>query len=136
MEVFVLLVIGVVFMMIWYYLKTEHENYLENEPTVIRLKNKLIPIFPELAFVKLMKGGSSYTINKQKIYLCTEFNGTTYDDNMLTYVILHELAHTLCPEIGHGNRFQTIFKSLLDRAQRHNLFDPTKQRPENYCKIN
>lgn len=135
MEVFILLIVIIIFMFIWYFFKIHYENYLENEPTVMRLKNRLIPIFPELAPVKLMKGGSSYTINKQKIYLCTEFNGTMYDDNMLTYVILHELAHTLCSEIGHGTRFQTIFNSLLNRATRHNLFDPSRPRSENYCKL-
>jgi len=135
MEVFVLLLAIVIFMSIWYLLKTNYENYLENEPTVVRLKNKLIPFFPELKYVKLMKGDSSYTINKQKIYLCTESKGEIYDDNMLVYVILHELAHTLCPEIGHGSKFQIIFKSLLDRAERHNLFNPLLPRTENYCKL-
>lgn len=135
MEVFVLLIAAVIFMLMWYFLKTNYENYLENEPTVVRLKNRLIPFFPELNYVKLMKGGSSYTINKQKIYLCTESKGEIYDDNMLVYVILHELAHTLCPEIGHGLKFQIIFKSLLDRAERHYLFDHSKPRPENYCKL-
>lgn len=135
MEIFILLLAVIIFLLIWYYFKIYYENYLENEPTIIRLKNKLISVFPELSVVKLMKGKSSYTINKRKIYLCTEFNGITYDDNMLTYVLLHELAHTLCPKIGHGTRFQTIFKSLLDRAERHNLFDSSKPRYENYCKL-
>ena len=76
----------------------------------------------------------SIMVNKQKIYLCTETNGEVYDDNMLTYVTLHELAHTLCPEIGHGKQFQDIFQTLLGRAERHKLFDPHKPRVENYCK--
>jgi predicted metal-dependent hydrolase len=111
-----------------------YEYYLENEPTVMRIKNRLVPVFPELKFVKVMKGDSSYTINKQKIYLCTETDGKVYDDNMLTYVMLHELAHTMCPSIGHGDQFHQIFKSLLSRAERHQLFDPHKPRVENYCK--
>jgi predicted metal-dependent hydrolase len=117
----------------WYLLKTSYETYLENEPVVTRLKNKLLPVFPELGFVKMLKGDASYTINKQKIYLCTEANGEVYDDNMLTYVILHELAHT--PEIGHGKQFQSIFRTLLGRAERHKLFDPLRPRVENYCKV-
>ncbi len=83
-----------------------------------------------------MKGNASFTINKHKIYICTESNGEIYDDNMLTYVILHELAHTICVQIGHGKQFQKIFQSLLDRAERHYLFDPYKKRIENYCKTN
>jgi len=126
-------------MMIWYFYiwtqhEIQHETYLENDEEVVRLKNILLPVFPELGNVKLMKGNSSYTINKKKIYLCTEHNGDKYDDNMLTYVILHELAHTLCPEIGHDKKFQKIFQILLDRAERHSLFNSNLPRVENYCK--
>jgi len=135
MQTITLIILFIVFMAAWYFFKTNYENYLENEPVVVRLKNKLLPVFPELKYVKLMKGNASYTINKQKIYLCTELNGETYDDNMLTYVILHELAHTLCPEIGHGKQFQSIFQTLLGRAERHKLYDSRKPRVENYCKI-
>jgi len=135
MQTLTLIILFIVFMTAWYLLKTSYETYLENEPTVMRLKNKLTPVFPELKFVKMLKGDASYTINKQKIYLCTETNGKVYDDNMLTYVTLHELAHTLCPEIGHGKQFQSIFQTLLGRAERHNLFDPRKPRVENYCKV-
>jgi predicted metal-dependent hydrolase len=133
MNTFEMFLIFFSFMAGWYFFKTKYETYLENEPTVTRLRNKLAPLFPELNGVKMMKGDASYTINKQKIYLCTESDGQVYDDNMLTYVILHELAHTQCPEIGHGERFQKIFKSLLDRAEAYNMFDPRKPRIENYC---
>ena len=81
------------FALCWKFFENEYESYLENEPTIVRLKNKLIPYFPEISYIRMMKGDSSYTINKQKIYICTESGGDTYDDNMLTYVILHELAH-------------------------------------------
>jgi predicted metal-dependent hydrolase len=135
LEVFIILLLAVIFLSIWYFLKTKFENYLENEPTVVTLRNKIIPFFPELTRVKLMKGNSSYTINKQKIYLCTESKGEIYEDNMLVYVILHELAHTQCSEIGHGSKFQNIFKSFLERAERHNLFNPFLPRTENYCKL-
>ncbi|ASZ84993.1 013L [Cherax quadricarinatus iridovirus] len=123
------------FALCWKFFENEYESYLENEPTIVRLKNKLIPYFPEISYIRMMKGDSSYTINKQKIYICTESGGDTYDDNMLTYVILHELAHTLCPDIGHGSKFQIIFKSLLERAERNGLYDPSKPRVENYCNI-
>lgn len=131
----ILLILFILLLFLWYVFHVKYENYLENEDTIVRLKNRLIPAFPELMNVKLMKSDASYTINKQKIYLCTESDGEIYDDNMLTYVILHELAHTLCPEIGHGKQFQRIFGSLLARAANHNLFDPNMPRVENYCKM-
>jgi len=135
MQGILILIMFIIIMFIWYIFKMNYETYLENEDTVVRLKMKLMPVFPELTNVKLMKSDASYTINKQKIYLCTESDGKVYDDNMLTYVILHELAHTLCPEIGHGKRFQKIFNSLLTRAANHKLFDPNVPRVENYCKM-
>lgn len=132
----ILLILFILLLFLWYAFHIKYENYLENEDTVVRLKKRLIPAFPELSNVKLLKSDdASYTINKQKIYLCTESDGEVYDDNMLTYVILHELAHTLCPEIGHGKQFQRIFGSLLARATNYNLFDPNIPRVENYCKM-
>lgn len=118
----------------WYVWKSRMDDYMEKDPVVTALKIKLMPVFPELAAVKLMKGSSSYTINKHRVYICTEQDGRVYDSNMLTYVILHELAHVLSPDIGHGNKFQAIFAKLLERGARARVYDPTKPRIENYCK--
>jgi predicted metal-dependent hydrolase len=112
----------------------QHEAFMEADPTVIRLRNKLGRFFPELTRLKIMKADSSYTINKHKIYICTEYNGERYDDNMLTYVILHELAHVKTPEIGHGEKFMRTFQRLLKIAEINGLWDPNKPRVENYCK--
>ena len=119
---------------VYLYAKRRYEHFLENDMTITKLKVKLYPAFPELKRVKIMKGTSSYTIDKQKIYLCTESDGTVYEDNMLIYVLLHELGHTLCPEIGHGEKFQQIFRDLLNRAEKYNLWDPNKPAVKNYCK--
>jgi predicted metal-dependent hydrolase len=110
-----------------------YDDKMEMDPTVIRLKNKLLPTFPELRNVKLMKGSESATINKYRVYLCTDYDGKSYDDNMLTYVLLHELAHVLTPEIGHGTTFRTTFEQLLTRAKQANLYDPKAIKPSNYC---
>jgi len=133
MKTFHIILLFIIFVAAWYYLSLKYEQYLENEPTILRLKNKLYPVFPELKYVKIMKGGSSYILNKKKIYLCTESKGIVYDDNMLTYVILHELAHSMCPQLNHTKQFKEIFDVLLKRAIRHKLYDPTKPKPENYC---
>lgn len=108
---------------------------MEKDPTVIRLKNKLLPVFPELNNIKLMKGTESATINKYRVYLCTDYAGKSYDDNMLTYVLLHELAHVLTPEIGHGATFRETFEQLLNRAKQAKLYDPSAIKPSNYCGI-
>lgn len=112
-----------------------YDDKMEKDPTVIRLKNKLLPVFPELNNVKLMRGTESATINKYRVYLCTDYEGKSYDDNMLTYVLLHELAHVLTPEIGHGLTFRETFDNLLTRAKASGLYDPTAVKPTNYCGI-
>lgn len=117
--------------MVW---KQQKEYYASLDPTIVHLKTKLMPHFPELAKVTIVKSDSSYTFNKKKIYLCTEHNGQVYDDNMLTYVILHELAHVLNNEFGHGKEFKRKFDELLDRAESYKLWDRSKTRVSNYCK--
>jgi len=119
----------------WYILRNLHDDYMEKDPTVTRIKTKLINTFPELNYVKLMKGGESATINKHRVYLCTDYNGVKYDDNMLTYVLLHELAHVTTPEIGHGVAFKLQFESLLNRATTAGLYNPNVSRPKNYCGV-
>jgi hypothetical protein len=112
------------------------EKYLQNDPDILRLKNKLLPFFPEISNTVVLKGEKSYTIGKYKIHLCIEDEtGNLYDDNMLTYVFLHELAHCINKEIGHGYKFESIFKSLLERAEYYNLYDPKKPRIRNYCSV-
>lgn len=128
--VIILITIGllVVFMQL-------HEKTLAEDADITRLKKKLAPVFPELNDVKLMKGNSSYTINKYRVFICLRNKKTNeiYDDNTLTHVILHELAHTKCPEIGHTELYKKIFFSLLDRAETHGLYDSSLPRPTDYC---
>ena len=132
METVVLMMILLIFMM-WYCWKSLNDDLMERDPNVVRIKAKLLPHFPELRSVKFMKGSSSYTINKQKIYLCTDHSGTRYDDNMLIYVTLHELAHVITPDIGHGPMFRSNFRQLLDRAINAKVYDPSQPIIENYC---
>lgn len=130
----IIVIIVIILICIWYILVNRRDDFMELDPVIVDLKNRLISTFPELNNVKLMKGTSSYTINKYKIYICTEHNGTKYDTNMLTYVIIHELAHVLTTEVGHGSDFVKQFNKLLDRAYLAGVYDPTQPRVENYCK--
>jgi hypothetical protein len=115
------------------YAKTSYDRRMANDPTVMRLTRTLAPYFPQLHQVEVVRANSSYTLDKKRIFLCVEHGGQTYDDNTMTYVLLHELAHTMTRQIGHGNEFHATFVALLARAAQYGLYDPTRPRAQNYC---
>lgn len=87
--------------------------------------------------IKIKEDKQSYTINKEKIYLClTDEQDKFYSNNMLTYVLLHEFAHTLCKSVGHTPEFHEIFEQLLKEAIDKKLYDPTIPVDPEYCKHN
>jgi len=79
----------------------------------------------------------SYTINKQIIHLCTKDprDGRLYDKNTLMFVVLHELAHVLCNDVGHTEQFISINYALLSHAAKNGFYDPSKPFVENYCSL-
>jgi hypothetical protein len=85
----------------------------------------------------MVEDEESFTINKKVIHLCTKDpqNGTYYDKNTLMFVVLHELAHVLCSDVGHTDQFSIINQALLDHAIRRKFYDPSRPFVENYCKL-
>ena len=58
-------------------------------------------------------------VDKKNIHLCLRSRDEKreiYDINTLMYVVLHELAHVISTEIGHGEEFKRIFKTLVQDA--------------------
>jgi|UniRef100_A0A6C0LU95 hypothetical protein len=93
--------------------------------------------------LRMCKGSSSYTIDKEQVYLCVkDDNDEYYDYDMLMHVLLHELAHAICDEIGHTKKFDDIFTDLMDEA--HNpsctgqkpIYDKKAPLDKNYCGTN
>lgn len=125
-----LISIGVVI----YTINRLHEKYSEDDPMLIELRKKVEKVFPDINTVVLLKGTKSYTINKKKIHLCLfDKDGKYYDENMLTYVLLHELAHVRCDEVGHTDKFHRIFKDILEKASENGVYNPSKPIIKNYC---
>lgn len=111
-----------------------HEKYLEEDPVLMELKQELVACFPEIDNAILLKGKKSYTINKKHIYICLkDEKGEYYNRNMLKYVILHELAHVLCDEIGHTEKFHKIFEEILKKAIKCGVYDDRIPTIKNYC---
>lgn len=126
--IFVAILLG---LLLWYQWR---EYYAQQDPMLQQLQNHLRPLHPVINRVQLYQGSKSYTINKQKIYLCLkDEDDEYYDFNMLVYVTIHELAHVLCEEIGHTQRFHQIFQELLQRASELKLYDPSIPIIRNYC---
>lgn len=120
---------------IWWITNTIKENHLQSDPMLYKLRKILEPLHPDIQHVKLYKGKKSYTINKEKIYLClTDKNGDYYPINHLLYVFLHEYAHYLNKDdIGHTEKFHKIFEDLLDQAHKMGLYNPSIPPIEDYC---
>jgi hypothetical protein len=133
MVVFVLVLLFILmFVYLIYNQITEH--YAQMDPMLSHIRSHLNPLHPTVENLNFYQGDKSYTINKQKIYLCLrDEQGEYYDFNMLIYVTIHELAHVLCDEIGHTEKFHQIFDSLLKKATGMGLYDSTKPIIQNYC---
>jgi hypothetical protein len=110
------------------------ENLEQYDPKIMEIKEKLSQVHPVAHKLRFYSAKKSYTINKEKVHICLrDENSNYYDDNMLMYVSLHELAHVLCDEIGHTEKFNAIFDELLVRAEKMNLYDPDIPPIINYC---
>lgn len=110
------------------------EHYAQMDPMLQKIQSHITPLHPIVESVHFYEGKKSYTINKQKIYLCLkDENQEYYDFNMLIYVAIHEIAHVLCDDIGHTSKFHKIFDELLKKAADLDLYDPSKPIILNYC---
>jgi len=80
-----------------------------------------------------MESDAAYVINKQHFAFCLqdlpgvgEKPKTTKleDTNLITYVGIHELAHIMSEETGHGQEFIRNFEFLLNYAKNIKYTDP------------
>lgn len=76
----------------------------------------------------------SFTINKKTIHMCVhDENGRYYHINNLMFVFLHELAHCICDEEGHTEKFGEILEELLRVSSSKGIYDPTIPMTNKYC---
>jgi predicted metal-dependent hydrolase len=84
---------------------------------------------------------TSYSVNKgEQIVFCirSRENNALEDENTLTYVAIHELAHLMTAEIGHTDTFWKNFRRLLEQAVNIGLYQQVdySKKPVKYCGIN
>jgi len=82
---------------------------------------------------------TAYSENKgEKLALCvttTKEGNKLIDENTLTFVAIHEVAHTMTKSIGHKEEFWRNFKFLLENAVKMGIVKPIdyKKKPKKYC---
>jgi len=84
---------------------------------------------------------TSYSVNKgEKIVFCIRQKDeaeSLVDDNTITFVSIHELAHIMSKSIGHNTEFWDNFKRLLKEAVANDLYKKVdyNKNPVDYCGI-
>jgi hypothetical protein len=125
---------------------------------MIRLMRDLKQSHPDKAFVQQMARNfdaaperfsestpdasyTSYSVNKgEKVYMCLRQRNEKeelVDENIITFVALHELSHIGTSEIGHTPQFWNNFGWLLKRAEEMEIYQYTdfSAHPVEYCGI-
>jgi len=86
-----------------------------------------------------MESDAAYVINKQHMAFCLQdgpglgkpVKTTSLEDtNLITYVCIHELAHMMSDETGHGSEFVLNFKFLLEYSENIEYTDPFTNKVE------
>lgn len=121
---------------------------LQDDPMIQQLKKDLEPLKQIEDFkgknlkeiienIKIYKGDKSYTINKEKIFLCLkDEHNNYYNKNILMYVLGHEISHVLSESIGHTDEFHDIFQDLLVKMTQLGMYNPSIPIDQNYCNHN
>ena len=81
---------------------------------------------------------TSYSVNKgEKISVCirNEIDDNFIKDNTILFVVIHELAHVMTPEVGHTPLFWSNMKYLLEEGEKVGIYNPINYHlyPEQYC---
>lgn len=122
---------------ILYEIQDNYENQMEDED-VLALVEQVRNVDPSVNKIvdrlKFFEGRKSYTINKTYVHICKkDKHGKLYARNQLVLVLLHEIAHALCDEVGHTDKFNRILDDLLEKASRKGIYDPSIPNIPDYC---
>lgn len=119
-------------------LLVEHmKNNFPGRDNVIRLVENFNP--QKISETLPTSTHTAYSENKgEKMAFCVtkKKNGTKLiDENTLTFVAIHELAHVGTKSIGHKDEFWDNFKFLLQEAKKIGIYNPEdyKKKPREYC---
>ena len=115
-----LLILGLVLV-----LSMKKEKFTRVDPMITELHRVMAEVHPKANEITLKPGKKSFTINKKDVTLCLKDpQNEYYNKNMLVYVAIHELAHTVCKSVGHTDEFWKINDKLLRKAEEKGFYDP------------
>ena len=126
------------------------EYKLQDDPVLNRLRETMTTFFSQdkvwtgklvmlnhrtvMKDINIYRGVKSLTMNKEKVYICCkDSHGEYYSENMLMYVLAHELSHVLSESIGHTQEFHDIFEELLVELTDFGVYDPSQEIIADYC---
>ncbi len=84
---------------------------------------------------------TSYSVNKgEQLVFCirsVKRNNNLHDVNIMMYVVLHEISHIACPEVGHTDLFKKIFAFITKNAIDIGIYERIDfdNNPTEYCGI-
>jgi len=135
--------IGILLLLyVFYRLIIEIQDNYENkneDKEVLELVEKIRHIDPSVDKIidnlRFFEGDKSYTLDKKYIFICKKDKKTQeqYHQNQLVLVLIHEISHALCDEVGHTPKFDMIFEDLLNKAIKQGIYDESIPNVDNYC---
>ena len=147
------LILASICFIVWLITDQIKENLLQDDPKLHELRTLFESVFYKgrkyngklsslnkrdiMEEIYFYKGEKSYSINKEKIFLCLrDEEGEYYNNNILVYVTAHEISHCINNNIGHTQEFHDIFEEVLDLIEKEGIYNPSLPIPENYCTYN
>ena len=120
------------------YLYENINEYPDFKVYIIQLKNNFTPERTIIYETDPKSDYTSYSVNKgEELSICLKDKQSNelYNINLLMYVVIHEMSHFACPEIGHGLLFQKIFHQFTLVAIELGLYtrEDYNNNPINYC---
>ena len=112
------------------------KNSIPNKEISLRLYNRFKN--KEIRETPSNDSSAAYTINKGHIWICCEKDGKMNDFNDSMFVLLHELAHIMSNNYGHGKEFQVNFSAIVKYAVKLDKYKPVKYEENNttFCGVN
>src|SRR5688572_8735216 len=93
--VIVAIVVGVIIALLAWF--SYRSTYYRSDPMLDLIRSNFAKLDPRFANLPIREGNGSYTLNRSYITLCLRDprTGQYYHPQVVMYVALHELAHTL-----------------------------------------